>query len=377
MSFLVLVAFFLCVSQLTYSQEKLSIAILNLQAGVSRSQSQVDGLSDILTVELHNSGAFIIKERLQVDKVLSEMQLLSVTTLDDAQRKAIGERLKVQAVLIGTINFLIHEKTLEDVQVGMARGEYNVDIRLVDVETGEILSAAGGNIPGCVSDRSVMNKIAQQLVENLSPKLRSTTVKTLFGYLSVFPSDLGRFTSFPSALVSAVNNQAMYGYNDWRLPTKEELSVMLSNKHEVGLLSTLRYAVFNSFNGRDEFVVRLVRTNSVLKQEVQDDKPYLEPSVCDFGSVSVLSGVVSKRVTLYNPSSSNVFVLNRVRSVSSDVRGVFDYPATEYITIAPGESINIIVYVNTNGRGGATLNRTLTIYCDDEELTLPVKVKVN
>ena len=89
-SFLVLVAFFMCVSQLTYSQEKLSIAILNLQAGVSRSQSQVDGLSDILTVELHNSGAFIIKERLQVDKVLSEMQLLSVTTLDEAQRKAIG-----------------------------------------------------------------------------------------------------------------------------------------------------------------------------------------------------------------------------------------------------------------------------------------------
>lgn len=369
--YLITLALVLSSHTIAYSQEKLSIAILNLQAGVSRSQSQVDGLADILTVELHKSGAFIIKERLQVDKILSELNLMSTTALDDSQIKNLGERLKVQAILIGTINFLVHEKSMEDLQTGMAKGEYNVDIRLVDVQTGEILSAVGGNIPGCASDRSVMGKIAQQLVENLSPSLRSTTVKTLYGYLTVFPSDLGTFTSYPGEVINAVNRQCMNGFSDWRLPTREELSVMLANKHESGMLSTLTYATQSCFSGNKEYVVRLVRTNIVEKKEVAVDEPYLSPSVCDFGSVSVLVGKASKQITLWNPSSSSIRV-SRVKSVSADVSAFWyeDY-------IEPGKSSSIHVTVNTNGRAGATLNRTLTVYLTDGRvLTLPVKVHV-
>lgn len=103
--YLITLALVLSSHTIAYSQEKLSIAILNLQAGVSRSQSQVDGLADILTVELHKSGAFIIKERLQVDKILSELNLMSTTALDDSQIKNLGERLKVQAILMVRLTF--------------------------------------------------------------------------------------------------------------------------------------------------------------------------------------------------------------------------------------------------------------------------------
>ena len=58
----------------------------------------------------------------------------------------------------------------------------------------------------------------------------STTVATdepvtLFGYIHVFPTDIGEFQTLPAQLLSAINKKATYGYDSWRLPTTEELSI--------------------------------------------------------------------------------------------------------------------------------------------------------
>ena len=53
-----------------------------------------------------------------------------------------------------------------------------------------------------------------------------TSVETIYGYLMVFPEELGSFESVPNALINQLNSQAIYGYNTWRVPTNEELSLM-------------------------------------------------------------------------------------------------------------------------------------------------------
>ncbi|MBR6017278.1 MAG: hypothetical protein IK073_01490 [Paludibacteraceae bacterium] len=48
----------------------------------------------------------------------------------------------------------------------------------------------------------------------------------LYGYLKVFPNDLGTFDAEPRTVIARLNEQQQYGYGTWRLPTNEELSLM-------------------------------------------------------------------------------------------------------------------------------------------------------
>lgn len=58
---------------------------------------------------------------------------------------------------------------------------------------------------------------------------QNNDVITLFGYLHVFPNDLGEFDSEPKTIIANINDNAPYGYCTWRIPTKEELSLLISN----------------------------------------------------------------------------------------------------------------------------------------------------
>ncbi|MBO7502037.1 MAG: hypothetical protein J6T32_02330 [Paludibacteraceae bacterium] len=48
-------------------------------------------------------------------------------------------------------------------------------------------------------------------------------------YLRVFPKELGVFVSEPTTIIQKLNEQVQYGYDDWRLPTTEELSLLRAN----------------------------------------------------------------------------------------------------------------------------------------------------
>lgn len=56
----------------------------------------------------------------------------------------------------------------------------------------------------------------------------------LHGYLWVYPEDLGRFTTYPAAVIAAINKSSAYGRNNWRLPTLEELVVLQQNVDKLG-----------------------------------------------------------------------------------------------------------------------------------------------
>ena len=57
------------------------------------------------------------------------------------------------------------------------------------------------------------------------PRTRSG-VEVVFGYLGVFPTELGTFSTEPKTVIEQINKQAMHDYDTWRLPTAEELALV-------------------------------------------------------------------------------------------------------------------------------------------------------
>ena len=239
----VLLLIFSAVVLLCNAQNRFRVAILDMRAGVNRTQSQVDGLVDMLSVELFNAGDFSMVERTQVDKVIQE-QNFQKSNLSADQRKRIGGLLNADAIITGTVNYIIRDKWLASDGSTMTSGEYNVDIRMIEVSTGEILATAGDE-QGSGTERELMRRIARQLVKSYSALgNRSVTSVSasvnkpyiLLGYLYVFPQDIVKNTkTYPTEAIKAINRNKAYGYDNWRLPTKEELEIMKAQEKEIGL----------------------------------------------------------------------------------------------------------------------------------------------
>lgn len=145
----------------TAQNKKMKIAVMDFKAGVGVNANEVEGLSDMLINTLFETKKFDIVERTQLNEVLKEQKLQGELTVQQCVR--IGRILGVESVLIGTVNFLAEHKNYD----GSVSGEYNVDIRAVDVESGQIVTTAGAAKSSGSTYRAMMEKIGRQLAENL------------------------------------------------------------------------------------------------------------------------------------------------------------------------------------------------------------------
>ena len=146
----------------TAQNKKMKIAVMDFKAGVGVNANEGEGLSDMLINTLYESGKFSIVERSQINQVLKE-QKFQASELTNEQLAEVGRILGVESVLIGTVNFLAEHKNPD----GSMTGEYNVDVRAVDVESGEVVTTAGATKSSGSTYRSMMEKIGCQLAKNL------------------------------------------------------------------------------------------------------------------------------------------------------------------------------------------------------------------
>lgn len=236
-------------------------AVLEFKAGVGISQNDVDGISAIFITYFQPAG-YTMVERTQIDKVIEE-QGFQRSNMTQSQMVRVGQILNVSKIVVGDVNIVM--------------GQYNVDCRVLNVETGTIAATEGATFASS-SYRSSMQNVAQKLAAKIAITPSSTVqpstpsgskkrngVEILYGYLKIFPNELGVFQAEPITVISQINAQAQYGYDNWRIPTNEELSLMRANNY----LGGGEYMSFENKHG----IVLLVtdgKDNSTLQAEERE-----------------------------------------------------------------------------------------------------------
>lgn len=214
----------MCVIALSMSAQR--CAVLEFKAGSGISQADVDGISAIFIIYFRPAG-YTMVERTQIDKAIDE-QGFQRSRMTESQMLRIGQILNVSKIVVGDVNVVM--------------GQYNVDARVINVESGTIAATEGATFSGS-SYRTTMQSIAQKLAGKIAITSGGTvqasyTQQTpqqrdepyvIYGYLKVFPNDLGTFDAEPKQVIRRLNQSQSYGYGTWRLPTKEELQLMRAN----------------------------------------------------------------------------------------------------------------------------------------------------
>lgn len=198
-------------------------AVLEFKAGVGISQNDVDGISAIFITYFRPAG-YTMVERTQIDKVIEE-QGFQRSNMTQSQMVRVGEILNVSKIVVGDINVVM--------------GQYNVDARVLSVETGTIAATEGATF-ATSSYRSSMQSVAQKLAAKIAitsggtvqpspPPQDRTSPYIIYDYLKVFPKDLGTFETEPKTVIARLNHLQQYGYGTWRIPSNEELALMRAN----------------------------------------------------------------------------------------------------------------------------------------------------
>jgi TolB-like protein len=166
----VVLLFLLVIAGGAEAVEKEYIAVLDLEVTEGISETYVRPLSDRLRQELFSTGSFVVVERRTMEEVLKEqsLQLAGCTTNECAIE--IGKVLGVRQMVAGSIG-----------QVGTV---HTVNIRLIDVETTEVIAAESVDCLCPIEDvltsslGQAADKLASSISDSLEPEVELEEVST-------------------------------------------------------------------------------------------------------------------------------------------------------------------------------------------------------
>lgn len=180
----------ICLAALSMQAQR--CAVLEFKAGVDISQDKVDGISAIFITYFRPAG-YTMVERTQIDKAIDE-QGFQRSRMTESQMVQIGEILNVSKIVVGNVNIVM--------------GQYNVDVRVINVETGTIAATEGATFSGS-SYRTTMQNIAQKLASKIAIA-PGTTVPAQSNSTQQYV-DLG----LPSGtLWKSANEKGFYGFEE-------------------------------------------------------------------------------------------------------------------------------------------------------------------
>jgi curli biogenesis system outer membrane secretion channel CsgG len=151
---LLLIASFVLTERVDAGQESLAVMKFTTTAGGSRSYwynaswDIGEGMAEMLTTALVESGKFRILERRQIHDVLGEQDLGASGRVDPSTAAKIGKILGARFLVYGTVNEFEYRKggggggvRIGRVRVGASKANAHVgmDVRIVDAVTSEIL----------------------------------------------------------------------------------------------------------------------------------------------------------------------------------------------------------------------------------------------
>ncbi len=115
--------------------------------------------SDVLITELTKTGKFVVVERGKLNKIFEEQKLQASGAIDPRTAVKVGKILGLAALVTGSISESGVKNEGMDIFVYRSKkqiAEVVVDIRVVDVETGQVIYADSGSGRAKASKRSIL-----------------------------------------------------------------------------------------------------------------------------------------------------------------------------------------------------------------------------
>ena len=215
--------FFIVLIFLTNLLYGANFAVLDFMAdGVEHSLSS--GTYETFVSNFKPAG-FTLVSKMKVRKTADDMGI-QLSTATPQQMKPLMDKLGVTHIVFG--------------KVSKMKGEYVVSVRFIKAGTPPDSAIASEEVHFTGSHVEPVKTLAQNLAKKLkggkggggkaSAKSARTKneVGVIYGYLKVFPKDLGPFPNDPESIIDNINASQQFGYDTWRIPTENELALLVS-----------------------------------------------------------------------------------------------------------------------------------------------------
>lgn len=130
-----------------YTGPKRKVAVVDFVNKTRYGTRLGDVASDILVTELGKTGKFILIEREKLKKILEEQSLALSGAVDSNTASKVGRLAGVSAIITGSVSQFGVKTTSSDYLLTSGKkqtAESTVDVRVIDVETGEIIYTDSG-----------------------------------------------------------------------------------------------------------------------------------------------------------------------------------------------------------------------------------------
>lgn len=197
------------------SEVRPKVAVKTFENPANAARSTIgDGLTEILTTELQNTGKFNVLERSNVDELMKEMNFGSSEYTNNATFAQKGAILGAQYLLMGKVtNFSYTERAERKQKINLfgpdtiqtvfqQKADVRVDFRLIDIATGEtVISQAGEASKANTSEVSelatwlriqVSGSVTAELSSSLIGRATTEATKDMVRKLNALSNSLGR-----------------------------------------------------------------------------------------------------------------------------------------------------------------------------------------
>lgn len=130
-----------------YTGPKRRVAIIDFENKTTYGQRLGNTATDIMITEIAKSGKFILIERSKMNKLLEEQKLGMTGVINPNTAAKAGKILGLNAIITGSVSQFGSKTEGSDYLITKTKRqivEATVDVRVVDVETGQILYADSG-----------------------------------------------------------------------------------------------------------------------------------------------------------------------------------------------------------------------------------------
>lgn len=202
-----------CSAVIAQEQKVVAVATFDI-TGNAVTQEEADAITELFITELVSTGKVSVVDRANFDKIVKEMKFQASDWSDSAKTTALGNAANAQLISRGQI-----------IKLG---SKLYLSSSIIDAKNAKVLSSAREQFNSLDDVFGLLGNFAKNTVAGL--------VFYIEGNKSYEVSELLGTATWNEAFELCKNYRGG-GYDDWYLPTKDELNLIYQNLRKTGKIS--------------------------------------------------------------------------------------------------------------------------------------------